>query len=756
MASHHLSLAPSAGLPPTRQAVQVDAYPLRDDRKRSRCEVANPSSPVSAGTHGGAQSATPATDKDCPFASHGARLLRESESLFSSLFRQHMARSPAWLVNELLLLKRLLYKFRRQHRRADFFQKAQSVCRATGPLLSLLGLFSQPAGALPSPKRHAFLAVFFSHVQAMSQRRRRAAEAAQKCRGRGERGGESGIAANVSELGRAPGCALDATAFLSSFVEELLGRALHLQDAAMHASSSAIQQVHLGYHLNLVLPLLAVYGRLLALASALVRAVEQQVTQQPQLLAHLGKREGAPRESTSSRAENTENEDATGGGDGKVGEGSSVALRASASGVRTPDAKWGVEEAERRPGVGCQETHKGGDGRINDPLGDRDEGDTQGPTDAALAPKEAGGVEGDVDGDRDLVKSYAHGREEEDGTTTDHTAAETGDATRALKRQRTGARGGARSGESTGRRASLPLAHRTLHDTVSKEKTREDLLAFLLSEKKKPSTTACLGKKKASSLSSAKKQTDSGNALKSLDGSEIRMSPPVASKTLSVKKKKKSQSVSPHPPKRGSRESGISWEEQDALLSFLLSQKHQEARPKLSRPEGGTQAAASTNKANEMRNAPLAEAAGVKGARSANPARTGGPQGVSVSGQNEAEKRSCSVPKTQALASEYRASTGGDAKTLESSLPPRHPEKTKKLPGSQRRGQTDLLARLAQNEADQRKEAVPRNAGAVCTPKRRGAVPLFSSDADRGLCVPSSLTFPSRSCEKPNKKKLHL
>ncbi|PHJ15720.1 hypothetical protein CSUI_010469, partial [Cystoisospora suis] len=68
------------------------------------------------------------------------------------------------------------------------------------------------------------------------------------------------------------------------FTERILEHTFVLRDSLMHAASSASQQIHVGFHLNFVLPLLAIYARLLSLLSPLSSGGEQELKRYPDLI----------------------------------------------------------------------------------------------------------------------------------------------------------------------------------------------------------------------------------------------------------------------------------------------------------------------------------------------------------------------------------------------------------------------------------------------------------------------------------------
>ncbi|KAL8454640.1 hypothetical protein Emag_001348 [Eimeria magna] len=71
-------------------------------------------------------------------------------------------------------------------------------------------------------------------------------------------------------------------------LDQLLAATADTQLSVHHAAAAASQLLHLGYHVGVVLPLLAVFGRLAALGVSLSVALEQQLRQNPeQLQQHL-------------------------------------------------------------------------------------------------------------------------------------------------------------------------------------------------------------------------------------------------------------------------------------------------------------------------------------------------------------------------------------------------------------------------------------------------------------------------------------
>ncbi|PFH32208.1 hypothetical protein BESB_021490 [Besnoitia besnoiti] len=222
-------------------------------------------------------------------AAHVEKLLRGIS--LCAVFQVSLLRAPAWLTNEQALLRRLLYKFKRQHRRADFFQKAQGVSRAVPPLLALaLPLASLSATApAASASSASGLDVLIAADAFFDVAARKADSWRAALRRRALASDDSGACearrCDAATGARARDLEVSASlVFFSLYAQELLARALRLQEAAVHATSAAVQQIHLGFHLNFVLPLVSIFARVLSVVSALVSAAEVHLKQTPQLL----------------------------------------------------------------------------------------------------------------------------------------------------------------------------------------------------------------------------------------------------------------------------------------------------------------------------------------------------------------------------------------------------------------------------------------------------------------------------------------
>ncbi|KFH12167.1 hypothetical protein TGMAS_288370, partial [Toxoplasma gondii MAS] len=614
--------------------------------------------------------------------------LREAEGLFSSLFRQQVSRSPAWIASELVLLRRLLYKFKRQHRRAEFFQKAQSVSRVAQPLVSLLSLFSPEGLRAPCLRTDELVSSWLSRVYASSARRGRAGDAQQntsRSDGQEAEAKVSAAQASARATGREGGRSGRsrhgvAKTFLSFFLEALLARALHLQDATVHASSSAIQQVHLGYHLNLVLPLLAIYSRVLALVSALVGAAEHQVQQMPVLLDFMGNGpEGAEgREELRAKT------------DAKLQHSTQRAAclwdapAPAPSGVRTPDAR----SREVTEMASHRKTTSDGE----------EEGRECMQEEAVQEARRAG--DGGED-EKDVTGSDARPVGEE-GRAEAETAAASREAEPVTKKQKTGEWGRVLRCSSDAKTGALSAHDRSSHSSVPQ--ACDDMLAFLLSEKKNPSTFGSLAEKK--SASSAKKRRTASGESRPVHSENSTAAVLAAAKRV----KKKRQFESSHPPmrERSESEGGVSTDDHDALLAFLLSEKP----PKRPRPVREKPKTVATKKSKEKRKVPPSEAqANCTRLRVEFP-KTGGLEGLTLSSRAAKPASSCVSNEGKSGSARVAAADEG----LCSHLAYR-PEKAMKATASELGRQTDVPPSATPHKGNPKATSAFRSGLAQCTSK---------------------------------------
>ncbi|KEP60167.1 UNVERIFIED_CONTAM: hypothetical protein HHA_288370 [Hammondia hammondi] len=727
MASLRLSPLPSTRS--SRDTQQSEEGHFSQDRSGVRVALTNVS--PAASCPGLLSLHTPGTEDALRDLS--VRLLREAEGLFSSLFRQQVSRSPAWIASELLLLRRLLYKFKRQHSRAEFFQKAQTVSRVAQPLLSLLSLFSPEGLRAPSLGTHELLSSLLSRVHATSARRGGAGDALPNTSPRDGQQAEANAGAAHAGA-RASGREGDrsgrslhgvAKTLLSFFLEALLARALHVQDATVHASSSAIQQVHLGYHLNLVLPLLAIYSRLLALVSALVGAAEHQVQHVPLLLDFLGKvREDAERRKELREKSDAKRQRST----QRVACPWDAPPTPAGSGVHTPHAP----SREEPEAASHRETS--GDGG--------EKGRERVQEEAAQEARRAGDDGGEEK--KDVSGSDAQPVGEEAGREPD-TAAAFGETERAAKRQRTGEteRVFRSSSDAT---TGVLSAHDASSEKAARQ-ARDDMLAFLLSERKKPTPFASLPEKKNSGSSAKKKRTASG-AMRPLHSDKSTTAVLAAGKCV----KKKLQSESSYPQRRERSEAGISTADHDALLSFLLSEKH----PKRRRPLSENPKALATTKSEEKRKVPPSAAqtnsAALPGEKFST---TGGLKGVAVSSRGGNPASSCVSNQHQPVTACPHPATVEAGESLPSHLAYRR-DKVMKSTASEVGRQTGVAAPPATTHKKHPKgSSANRSPLPACTPEElRVKNVTFPVGRDSAVSLPL-VDVESLSLEKPRKKKKH-
>ncbi|XP_026190086.1 uncharacterized protein LOC34618444 [Cyclospora cayetanensis] len=175
-------------------------------------------------------------------------------------------RTSLWLAAELELLQRLLYKIHAQHRKAHFFVKSRGVLAAAARLLRLLLLSCSVSDSQQQQQLIKQTRPLLTHEQPYllpeQQLEFHQAEAS------------TGLAFPRQQhaLG------------LWGTLKQLLAAAFDIQQSVQHAAAAASQLLHLGYHVGVVLPLLAVYGRLAALGLSLSVAIEQQLQQQAEQL----------------------------------------------------------------------------------------------------------------------------------------------------------------------------------------------------------------------------------------------------------------------------------------------------------------------------------------------------------------------------------------------------------------------------------------------------------------------------------------